>query len=334
MQNWEDMHLKLASTAAILVLSIAPCAKLIAVNIDPEVGSRSISELAPIATIHVGKTADWVAIAADAVWVGSTGPFAVHRIDPKTNRLVATVNLPGEPCAGLASGFDSLWIPLCGHFPAMAKVDLSSNSLVSIIKLASVSAEGGVTTSADSVWVVVDKVGSLARISPDTGVVRQIVRVPAGSFNPMYNDGQIWVTHATGAEVTVIDAFNGAVLATVPTGSNPRFLTAGGKAVWTLNQGDGSLTRIDPQTHSVKTIGLGTPGHGGDISFGGEMIWTTVAKVPLSAVDAATVSLRCRWTGPGGDSLGIGHDAIWLTDYHAGTISRIKLEDALARCKR
>lgn len=334
MQHWEDMHPKLASTAAILALSIAPCAKLIAVNIDPEIGSQSISELAPIATLHVGKTADWVAIVADAVWVGSTGPFAVHRIDPKTNRLVATVNLPGEPCAGLASGFDSLWIPICGQFPAVAKVDLSSNSLVSVIKLATVSAEGGVTTSADSVWVVVDKVGSLARISPDTGVVRQIVRVPAGSFNPMYNDGQIWVTHATGAEVTVIDAFNGAVLATVPTGPNPRFLTAGGKAVWTLNQGDGSLTRIDPQTHSVKTIGLGTPGHGGDISFGGEMIWTTVAKVPLSAIDAATVSLRCRWTGPGGDSLGIGHDAIWLTDFHAGTISRIKLEDALTRCKR
>jgi streptogramin lyase len=181
--------------------------------------------------------------------------------------------------------------------------------------------------------VVVDKAGSLARISPDTGVIRQVVRVPAGSFNPLYYDGRIWVTRATGAEVTIIDAFNGVVLATVPTGPNPRFLTAGGNAVWTLNQGDGSLTRIDAQTHSTKTIGLGTPGHGGDISFGGGMIWTTVAKVPLSAIDATAVALRCRWTGSGGDSLGIGHDAVWLTDYHAGTISRIKLEDALARCK-
>jgi hypothetical protein len=45
------------------------------------------------------------------------------------------------------------------------------------------------------------------------------------------------------------------------------------------------------------------------------MIWTTVAKVPLSATDAAAVALRYRWTGSGGDSLGDGHDAIWLTDY-------------------
>jgi hypothetical protein len=54
----------------------------------------------------------------------------------------------------------------------------------------------------------------------------------------------------------------------------------------------------------------------------------------IDPVTAATaVALRCRWTDPGGDSLGVGHEAIWLTDYHAGTISRIKLEDALSHCK-
>jgi virginiamycin B lyase len=219
------MRLKRAATTAVLALSIAPCTHLIAADTVADVVSKSISELSPIATIHLGKTADWVAIVPDAVWVGSTGPFAVHRIDPKTNQLVATIGLPGEPCAGLASGFGSLWVPLCGDHPAMARVDLSSNKLVSVIKLAGVTAEGGVTASADSVWVVVDEAGSLARNSPDTGIVRQIVRVPA-------------------------------------------------------------------------------------------------------------VSLRCHRTGPGGDSLGVGHGAIWLTDYHAGTISRIGLEDTLARCKK
>lgn len=87
----ENMHLKRTTAAAILALSVAPFADLMALDIDPEIVSRSITELAPVATIHVGKSADWVAILADAVWVGSTGPFAVHRIDPRTNRRVATV---------------------------------------------------------------------------------------------------------------------------------------------------------------------------------------------------------------------------------------------------
>ena len=297
--------------------------------------TRPMNELKPLATIHVGATADWVAITPDAVWVGSTGPFAVHRIDPQTNKRIATVKLPGEPCAGLAAGFGSLWVPLCSQPSTLARIDLHRNTLTAVLNTGPAGPEGGIATSPDSVWLVVDKNGSLVRIDPDTGTVRQTIQVPPGSYNPFYSDGQIWVTHVDGADITRIDAKSGAVLGTAKTGPNPRFLSAGAGSVWTLNQGDGSLTRIDTRTRqSIQTIALGTPGHGGDISFGGGMIWTTMAKVPLSAVDTATVELRCQWAGPGGDSLGIGHGAIWLTDYHAGTLSRLELERVLAMCRR
>jgi streptogramin lyase len=215
----------------------------------------------------------------------------------------------------------------------LAKVDLLSNKLLNVFNIGPAAAEGGVTASPDSVWLVIDKEGSLARINPATGTVRQTIQVPAGSYNPFYSDGQVWVTRADGAEITAVDAVTGQVSATAQTGPGPRFLTAGAGAVWTLNQGDGSLTRVDMQTRrATKTIALGTPGHGGDISFGGGMVWTTMWKVPLSVIDGASAALLCQWKGPGGDSLGIGHGAIWLTDYHAGTVSRIELDDPLAHC--
>lgn len=325
----------LLTAAAAMVCAIsAPGATLFAAEVLPSATHRPISELKPTAIIHVGKTADWVAIMSDAVWVGSTGPYAVHRIDPKSNKLVATVKLPGEPCAGLATGFGSLWVPLCGRPSALAKVDVNRNTLTAVLSIGPAAAEGGITTSPDSVWLVVDKNGSLARIDPDTGAVRQKIQIPPGSYNPFYSDGQIWVTRAEGAEVTSVDANTGVVLGTAKTGPNPRFLTAGAEAVWTLNQGDGSMTRIDAKTrHATQTIALSTPGHGGDVSFGGGMVWTTMAKVPLSAVDSTTSVLACQWVGEGGDSLGIGHAAIWLTDYHKGTLSRLKLADALSRCR-
>ena len=295
--------------------------------------TRPISELHPVAVIQLGKTADWVAIAPNAVWVGSTGPDAVHRIDPATNKLVATVELVGEPCAGLAVGFGSVWIPLCGKPAALAKVDAARNVLSALFQTGPAAAEGGITTSTDSVWLVTDADGSLARIDPDTGTVRQIVRVPAGSYNPRFHDGRVWVTRAGGAEITAVDAASGAVLGTTPTGAGPRFLTSGAGSVWTFNQGDGSLTRIDAHSRQVtQTIALGTPGHGGDIAFGGGLIWTTMPKVPLSAVNAVDSKLLCQWVGPGGDSLGIGHDALWLTDYHGGTVSRLDLQDAVNHC--
>lgn len=96
---------------------------------------RPIGELKPSVTIRLGETADWVALTSDAVWVGSTGPNAVHRIDSKTSQRAATVKLPGEPCAGLAIGFGSLWIPLCGRTPRLARVDLKSNVLLGVGRL-------------------------------------------------------------------------------------------------------------------------------------------------------------------------------------------------------
>lgn len=330
---FKTRRIRCATRVTIATLIFFSIARVDAADALTSAEPRSIGELNRTAVIHLGKTADWVSITPDAVWVGSTGPFAVHRIDPKTNRRVATVRLPGEPCAGLAIGFGSLWVPLCSAVPLLAKVDLKSNQLISVFKTGPAAAEGGVTASPDNVWLVIDKQGSLARIDPDTGTVRQITHLPAGSYNPLYNDGQIWVTRADGSEITSVEASTGTVLATVPTGPGPRFLTAGAGAIWTLNQGDGSVTRIDTSTKQVtNATALGIPGKGGDISFGGGMIWATVWKVPLSLVDGATAALLCQWKGPGGDSLGIGHGAIWLTDYHAGTISRIELADAMGYC--
>lgn len=298
---------------------------------------RPIGELQVVAVTHLGKTADWVAIAPDAVWVGSTGPFAVHRIDPVTGKRVATVNLDGEPCAGLAIGSNSLWVPLCGRRHQLAKVDLVSNTVVQTFPIGPAAAEGGIAASSDSIWLVVDKHGTLARLDPANGSVRQTIHVPAGSYNPRYHDGLIWVTRAEGSAVTPVDALTGEVLAAVPTGPGPRFLTDGGGAIWTLNQGDGSVTRIalagtDGAASHTRNIALGIPGHGGDIAYGAGMVWTTMPKVPLSAIDAATGVLRCQWVGPGGDSLGIGHGAIWLTDYHAGTISRLDVAAVSTKC--
>jgi len=297
--------------------------------------TRPISELKPTAVIRLGKTADWVAIEADAVWVGGTGPNAVHRIDPRTNTRAATVELNGEPCAGIAIGFGSVWVPLCGKPSTLARVDAIRNVVTATYTTGPAAEEGGITTSTDSVWLVTDKEGSLARIDPDTGRVRQTVRIPPGSYNPRFAAGRIWITRAEGAEVTVVDAVTGAVLGSVTTGPGPRFLSAGAGAIWTLNQGDGTVTRIDAESRQViRTIALGTPGHGGDIAYGGGILWTSMPKVPLSAVDSADSRLLCQWVGPGGDALGIGHNAIWLTDYHGGTVSRLELQDAVDRCRR
>ncbi len=301
------------------------------------VAMRSMSDLKISATIPIGKTADWVAVTPDGVWIGSTGPYAVSEIDPHTHRTTQ-VQLPGEPCAGLAVGGDSLWVPLCGTKASkarLAKVDLKTRTLARVFDVGPAGPEGGIAVGAGSVWIITDKHGSLARIDPTSGSIVETVHVPAGSYNPHFIDGHIWVTHVEGSGVTSVDANTGKVVAHRKTGQHPRFLTAGAGAVWTLNQKSGTVSRIDLAGGRLLTVPLHTPGTGGDITFAEGRIWSTAlaSKVPLSIVDAAKSVVLCQWKGDGGDSIGYGFGAIWLTNYHAGTVSRIELKDLPEQCR-
>jgi virginiamycin B lyase len=297
-----------------------------------KVSVRDISELKVTATISIGAVADWIAVTSEGVWVGSKKPNAVKHVDPNTNQ-VTSVALPGDPCAGLAADSQSLWVPLCGRVPKLARVNLKTQALVTF-DVGPAAPEGGIAVGAGSIWLITDKQGSLVRIDPDSGSILQTMHVPPGSYNPVFSDGRIWVTRASGSEVTSVDATTGQVLEHYATGRHPRFVTAGGGAVWTVGQGDGSLSRIDlAGQRPVVTLQLHTPGVGGDITYADGRIWTTLMKTPLSVVDAQSSAVLCQWKGAGGDAIGVGYGTIWLTNYSAGTVSRIALDDLPADCR-
>src|SRR5271166_22379 len=197
------------------------------------------SSLKPSATFKIGKTADWVLLTDGAVWVAGSKPYSVQRIDPSTNTVVAKVTLSGEACSGLTFGFGSVWVPVYGKKPGLVRIDVSTNKIVEQLAIVPAGPEGGITSSADSIWMVTDKKGTLGRINPRTSTIRQQIAISPGSYNPLFIDGAIWVTGVESNVLTVVDALSGEVLASVPVGPKPRFLTGGGGSVWTLNQGDG-----------------------------------------------------------------------------------------------
>ena len=128
-----------------------------------------------------------------------------------------------------------------------------------------------------------------------------------------------------------MDADTGKVLDSIPVGAKPRFLTAGGGSIWTLNQGDGSVSRVDEKSMKVlASVPAGIPGTGGDIDYGADSVWLSMFDVPLTRVEAATNRVVKQWIGKGGDSLRFGFDSLWITDYKKGLLSRIAIKDALA----
>jgi len=326
--------LLVALTACHFVLAQTP-------GTEPKVPKPGVKEvqvpfasLKPVATFKVGETADWVLVTDDSVWVATTKPNAVKRIDPVTNKVVAEVILTAEPCSGLANGFGSIWVPLCGKKPMLARVDTARNKISAMLAIQPADPEGGIAASADSVWIVTDKNGVLLRLDPSTGNVRQRISIPPGSFNPIFSDGVIWVTGFASSVLTSVNAVTGEVLESVPVGPQPRFLTAGGGSIWTLNQGDGSISRVDEKSRKlIATITAGIPGLGGDISYGADSAWASVFDIPLTRMDSQTNKVVRQWVGPGGDSLRFGHASIWLTDYRKGLLWRFPHEAAQSTLK-
>jgi virginiamycin B lyase len=290
-----------------------------------------IAELVPQHVLHIGTTADWVATPAGSIWVGSAGPNAVTHIDPNTAAITDVVALPGEPCAGLVVAGGYLWVPLCSDPSRLARVDLRTRRLDRVFPIGPAAPEGGGAGSDRSVWLVTDTHGSLVRIDAATGAVRAKTEIAPGAFNLRYVDGVLFATKVVASTLIAIDPASGAVLGESPTGLHPRFLTFGAGCVWTLNQGDGSVSGIEVAVRQRRfQLAVHPPGAGGDIAFGGGKVWTTVRGIPLSVIDPVTGLVQRQWSGEGGDSLGVSSEAIWLTDFGLGTITKYALSDILA----
>ena len=113
----------------------------------------------------------------------------------------------------------------------------------------------------------------------------------------------------------------------IEVGPGPRFLTTGAGSVWTLNQGDGTISRVDAKTGKlIANIEAGIPGTGGELAFGAGHVWATVFQIPITEIDPAKNAVVKQWVGPGGDSIRVGHNSIWLSNLREQNVWRLKID--------
>ena len=283
---------------------------------------HDIAELAPQATFSVEGHPDWMAVADDGVWVTSSSANHVVWLDAKTNQpgTMITVN---KPCAGLALGFGSLWIPSCGDH-TVVRVNAKTGAVEATVAAGPADSEGGIAVGAGSVWIVTTKDGDLARIDPKTNTVAAHIQIAPGSFNPIFAGDSIWVSSNKGGTLVRVNPGTNAVVSETPVGPMPRFLTVGEGSIWVLNQGDGTIARVDASTgKQTALIAAGIPGFGGEIAFGDGAVWATVFDFPITRIDPASNTVTAQWHGDGGDSIRVGLGTIWLSSYKGAKVWRL-----------
>jgi YVTN family beta-propeller protein len=285
-----------------------------------------MAAIKPDAVFPVEGAPDWQVVSEDAVWVTSAPKNTVHRLDVRTNQVVAVVTVGKKPCSGLAAGFGSIWVPNCGD-RTLSRIDIKTNQVVATLPFGPADSEGGIATSPDSVWMLTDKKGILSRIDPMTNKVAAEIVVTPNSAACIYAEGAIWITTPEKKLLTRVDPKTNQVTDTIEVGPGPRFLTAGAGSIWTLNQGDGTISRVDAKTSKlVANIEAGIPGSGGEIAFGAGHVWATVFQIPITEIDPAKNAVIKQWVGSGGDSIRVGHGSIWLSNLSNQNVWRFAID--------
>jgi streptogramin lyase len=131
-----------------------------------------------------------IAVGEGAVWVlGDPADRRLWRIDPKSRRIVATVQLDFAP-RSVAAGAGGIWVT-AQLDDEVVRIDPRTNRVTTSIAVGR--GATSVEVGAGSVWVVSTIDRTVARIDPRTNAVVATIELPAHPEDVAVADGVVWV---------------------------------------------------------------------------------------------------------------------------------------------
>jgi len=239
---------------------------------------------------------------------------SLQRIDSKTNKLTATIEIDSNPTA-VAVGYGRVWVGSSEHQSVVA-IDPKTTQ---VTHRWTPPGPNSIAAGFGAVFAANNDL-TLTRINPSTL-----------EFKNYPNSGYRWVTVGEGATWTVgyrgLVRTNreGIVVKTISKiGFDPFEVAAGGGVVWALDYTLRSLWKVDPRTNQVtKRIRLGFKP--GGVAFGLGRVWVTnhdgdaVAEID-PATDGIVHSIH---VGDGPTGVAVGERSVWTANYLEGTVTRI-----------
>ena len=224
-----------------------------------------------------------IATSSGAVWAGKGDTKSLVRIDPASDRVVATISVGVEPWYIVASD-TAVWLS-DWRTNTVVRVNPTSNSVVaSVAGLAA--GPTGLALSPGAVWVASSRDNTLTRIDTATNRVAATLATDPTPLPVTYAYGSVWVRNEFqegNGTVQRVDPSTAQVTATIPVGP-----VAGRDGIDGLAALDGGLwvaglqlERIDPAVNRVvrrlnHTCAAVTPGAGA--------LWTVDLAYAVSRV--------------------------------------------------
>ena len=213
----------------------------------------------PGATTELAE--DRIAVEPDAVWAIAPD-FAVVRIDPRTDRVVATIR--GLQARAVAAGDGGVWV--LGLDGAIARIDRARNR-VAVRGRVPASTVGSLAVGGGSAWVGAPADGAIWRVRPGPRLVMRTIDVDPGVGDLAFGAGALWAVNPLRGALVQVDPGTGRVARTIGLGGAPRAVAAGDEGVWVAVAGDRARPAASPASgapvhpHCTRTLyrGPGRP---------------------------------------------------------------------------
>jgi hypothetical protein len=343
-EPWRRAALVAGLALTVLVVSVVP--GLLARRTQPQPVPSVDTPVVPgrpvvAARIRLDRPFTDVDVGFGATWVASQG--ALLRIDPQTNRVVATIPTPvsGES-ASIAFGEGAVWMTSGQANGVVYRVDPAANRVTAAIGVPG--GAFGIVVAAGTVWVTQflpePDPGIVARIDARSNRLLAPVEVPNMPGAIRYGLDAVWVTSRF--TVSRIDPRSGAV--TQPLHRVGDVRAVGGGALWgsyANSADDAGVQRVDPDTGRVMAT-IRIP-YGVLMAFGLGTLWV--------AQDASTITSggnqpdrtrpgRLYRIDPGNNrvlgrpvplpgiaptALAVGEGAVWVGELDSKTLTRFNL---------
>jgi streptogramin lyase len=345
--------IRIATLAILVVMVSAACSSG---------GTQGVASPSPgfrvLATIKVGEGASTPAVGEGFVWVPNSNDGTLSKINPKDNRVVATIPI-GDTQVLLAAGCGDRsvhqypplsWAVRRCNLPSAVAVGAGSvwvtkNDTHSLLRLDPKDAhvvadiplgidEFDLAVGPESVWVTDYENRALARVDIATNRLLSVTReVGKGPTSVLAIGGSVWVVLSREDAVLRLDAKTGQAVTkisvpvpeTAHLGGRPLPIAAVGDSIWVRNEYYNSLTRIDlghDQVIGTLDIGAFTGRDGMDhMAVVGSSLW--VSGIQLQRIDPSRnqVVQKLPYTGI---SLTYGEGSLWVVDIF-GTVSRLSV---------
>ncbi len=246
---------------------------------DGRVSRVDAAEPHQVSSIAVGAGPGALVAANGLVWVANTTAATLSEIDAENyDRAPTTLALLFRPGA-LALGDEFLWVI---DTQSDSVTQINAGSLAQANDPVSVGAEPVAVAAGNGVvWVANSLDQSLSRLTVGLGSAE--APIPLG-FTPgaMAIDVEanaLWIANRAGDQVVRygLSTRRETARVSLAAGSRPAAIAVGGGGVWVANAGDGTVSRINPETNTVEaTITIGSTPVG--VAFAGDTVWVAVAE--------------------------------------------------------